>query len=145
MASLARSTAPARDKVQADPSGDDFRYFLDSKYDQEKAQILQRYKDYNGTDGNSPISANNSTVSYSSYLTPDNEDLNSDNTLSTSEEYYEYNIDLQPGKLELDKEYIVDKITLPAIPIPRRSQLPGTCSAYRYGSMKKPLRQYRGL
>lgn len=108
---LSSLPAGARDKVQADPSGDDFRYFLDSKYDQEKAQILQRYKDYNGMDGNSPISANNSTVSYSSYLTPDNEDLNSDNTLSTTEEYYEYDIDLQPGKLELDKEYIVDKIT----------------------------------
>ncbi len=63
-----------------DPSGDD-RYFLDGKYDQENAQILQRYKDYNGTDGNSPVSANNSAVSYSSYLTPDNEDLNADNTL----------------------------------------------------------------
>lgn len=42
---------------------------------------------------------------------PDNEDLNADNTLNELEEYYEYNIDLRPGQLEIGRKYIVDKIT----------------------------------
>ena len=41
---------------------------------------------------------------------PDNEDLNRDNTLSTLEEYYEYEVDLRPGQLEVGQGYIVDKI-----------------------------------
>ncbi|SKC41742.1 cell surface protein SprA [Ohtaekwangia koreensis] len=102
--------AAAREKVQSDPSGDNFTYFLDSKYDAANAKILQRYKDYNGQDGNSPI-ASSSAISYSSYLTPDNEDINADNTLNETEEYYQYDIDLKPGKLAVDNEYIVDKIT----------------------------------
>jgi cell surface protein SprA len=100
----------ARDKVQSDPSADNFTYFLDSKYDAANAKILQRYKDYNGQDGNSPI-ASGSEIAYSSYLTPDNEDINADNTLNETEEYYQYDISLKPGQLVVDNEYIVDKIT----------------------------------
>src|SRR5262249_4686568 len=43
------------EKVRADPSSDNFAHFLDTKYDQGDAQLLERYKDYNGQDGNSPI------------------------------------------------------------------------------------------
>jgi cell surface protein SprA len=35
--------AAARDKVQNDPSADNFTYFLDSKYDAANAKILQRF------------------------------------------------------------------------------------------------------
>ena len=103
--------ANARTKVENDPSADDFTYFLDSKYDNLNAKILQRYKGYNGMDGNSPISTNSNGVSYSSYLTPDNEDINADNTLNETEEYYQYNLDLKPGQLEVNNGYVVDKIT----------------------------------
>ncbi len=98
-----------RQKFESDPSADNFRHFLDTQYDKDNAQILQRYKEYNGQDGNSPISSGN--ISYSSYLTPDNEDLNTDNTLNESEEYYQYELNLKPGALNTGYEYIVDKIT----------------------------------
>lgn len=104
------ANAPAVDNVTEDPSADDFYHFLDSKYDDMDAKILQRYKSYNGQDGNSPIASSSDSYTKSSYTTPDNEDINGDNTLDETETYYEYDVDLKPG-LSLDSEYIVDKMT----------------------------------
>ena len=96
--------------VQADPSADNFRYYLDPAYDDRQAQIIERYKDFNGPENNTPYGSTNARFSPSSSNEPDNEDLNRDNTLSTLEEYYEYEVDLRPGQLEVGRGYIVDKI-----------------------------------
>jgi cell surface protein SprA len=95
--------------IQADPSGDDFKYFFGDDLDNKNAQILERYKNYNGVDGNSPVNNGDETIARSATQTPDNEDLNADNTLSELEEYYQYSIDLKPG-LDIGQKYIVDKI-----------------------------------
>ncbi|MEP4533867.1 MAG: cell surface protein SprA [Cyclobacteriaceae bacterium] len=92
-----------------DPSADDFWHYLDSRWDEKGAKILERYKNYNGMDGNSPVSSGNSILQ-ASYTTGDNEDLNSDNTVTTLEEYYEYEVDLRPGELQVGEGYIVDKV-----------------------------------
>ena len=60
-------------------------------------------------EGNSPISSNNNFSSQGSPYT-ENEDLNEDNTLSDTESYFEYQIDLKPGELDIGKNNIVDKI-----------------------------------
>jgi cell surface protein SprA len=96
--------------VQQDPSADNFVYFLDGQYDAASAGILERYKRWNGVENNTPI-AGDQQVAASNSPYPDNEDLNADNTLSELEEYYEYDIDLQPGQLEIGEEYVVDRIT----------------------------------
>ncbi|HEY0740377.1 MAG TPA: cell surface protein SprA [Chryseosolibacter sp.] len=101
--------ADARALYENDPSGDDFEYFFGSEQDARGAQILERYKNYNGMDGNSPVNTGDSDIARAGTQVPDNEDLNADNTLSELEEYYEYDIDLKPG-LEIGQEYIVDKI-----------------------------------
>jgi cell surface protein SprA len=93
-----------------DPSADDFKFFLGSEFDQKDAKLLERYKNYTGLDGNTPISTGNDVPRSNGFL-PDNEDLNADNTLNEVEEYYEYSVDLKPGQLEVGKKYIVDKIT----------------------------------
>ena len=100
------SNAPG--SVLEDVSADNFQYFLD--YGQD-ANIVERYKNFNGHDGNSPIS-NNSSFTPTGSTTPDNEDLNGDNTLSELEEYYEYriSIDPSPGEMEVGKNHIVDQI-----------------------------------
>ena len=64
----------------------------------------------NGQDSNSPIITGNDAVAQSGSTIPDNEDLNADNTLTELEEYYEYDMDLKPGQLDIGKEYIVDHI-----------------------------------
>ncbi|AYB35506.1 cell surface protein SprA [Chryseolinea soli] len=100
----------ARDKSIQDPSADNFHYFLGSDLDANNAQILERYKQINGQDGNSPVITGSDAVTPSGSTIPDNEDINADNTLSELEEYYEYNLDLRPGQLDINKGYIVDKI-----------------------------------
>lgn len=104
-------TGPARDRILADPSADNFHYFLGTDLDNEDAKILFRYKNYNGMDGNSPLVSGNGEYTPVGTTLPDNEDLNEDNTLSDLEEYYEYDIDLRPGELEIGKNNIVDKVT----------------------------------
>ncbi len=74
------------------------------------AKILERYKQMNGQDSNSPIITGDDAVAQSGSTIPDNEDLNADNTLTELEEYYEYDMDLKPEQLEIGKEYIVDQI-----------------------------------
>ena len=98
------------DAVRADPSADNFRYYLDESYDNREATIVERYKDFNGPENNTPFGSSNERYTPSSSNEPDNEDLNRDNTLSTLEEYYEYEVDLRPGQLEVGRGYIVDKI-----------------------------------
>ena len=98
-------------QILKDPSADDFKYYLGNDYDDNKTQILERYKNYNGMENNSPISTNTQAFAASGTTIPDNEDLNGDNTLTDLEEYYTYNIDLKPGQLDVGKKYIVDKIT----------------------------------
>lgn len=102
--------ADVQEQLADDPSSDNFRFFLDESYDAANAQLLERYKDYNGLDGNSPVITNDVIARSGSQL-PDNEDLNADNTLSELEEYYEYTVDLQPD-LDIGKGYIVDKVVV---------------------------------
>jgi cell surface protein SprA len=102
----------ALDKIRSDPSSDNFRYFLSDEYDQNNIKILERYKDFNGLDQNSPdLSSNVLPYSPSGSTIPDNEDLNVDNTLGDLEEYYEYRVDLRPGQLQVGNKFIMDKVT----------------------------------
>jgi len=97
--------------VAPDPSSDDFRFYLDGEYDAAGAQILERYKHYNNMDGNSPVIQNDAIARSGSQI-PDNEDVNADNTLGETEQYYEYEVDLKKGQLDVGKRFIVDKITV---------------------------------
>ena len=90
----------------ADPSADDFRHHLDPSYDQNSAQLLARYKDYDSYEGNSPENSQLSSTAF-----PDKEDLNRDNVVQNTEAYYEYPIELRPGQLQVGQQYITDKIT----------------------------------
>ena len=104
-------TPDVYDKIVQDASADDFKYYLGADYDQEDAKVLQRYKDYNGTEGNSPIATNQNTeYTPSGSNLPDNEDLNKDNTISDLEEYYEYSLNLKPGQMKIGQQDIVDKV-----------------------------------
>ncbi|PWT96278.1 MAG: cell surface protein SprA [Bacteroidetes bacterium] len=98
-----------------DPSGDNFRYYRDTYYDQQGTGILGRYKMFNGPQGNSPISAANSQFSSAATLYPDAEDLNHDNTLNENEEYFQYRVEIKPNTdpdMQVGQNYIVDKKTV---------------------------------
>jgi len=127
----------ARSVVEADPSADDFKYFLGGEYDQKKAGILERYKNYNNQENNSPILTGTEPFAKSGTTIPDNEDLNQDNTLSDLDEYYTYSLDLKPGQLDVGKKYVVDKI------VPFDAKRPTVSEATWY-LVRIPIRQFEG-
>ena len=88
-----------------------FQYYLGDELDAEDKKVLERYKNFNGTENNSPIVTDaNADFTPSGSNLPDNEDLNKDNTISDLEEYYEYELNLEPGRLEVGQNYIIDKV-----------------------------------
>ncbi|MDP4291007.1 MAG: cell surface protein SprA, partial [Bacteroidota bacterium] len=105
-------TSEAYTAAANDPSGDDYHYFRGSDFDSDPAygSILERYKRYNGEEGNSPASEQANEI-YSTQATnyPDVEDINHDNTLSESENYYQYQIELRPNRMNVGDNYIADK------------------------------------
>ena len=101
------------DKLYEDPAGDDYHYFRGSDYDAEQRSILDRYKYYNNTEGNSTASEDSpERYDISAKTVPDVEDINQDNTLNENEKYYEYRISLRPGDLRVGTNYITDKRTV---------------------------------
>ena len=99
----------AYQQASNDPSGDDFRHYFSSDYDQSGAGIVERYKYYNNPEGNSPVdSDNDENFPTSVTSTPNAEDINKDNTLSESENYYQYVVDLSPDKMVIGENHIVD-------------------------------------
>lgn len=96
-------------QASEDPSNDDFRFFRSSYYDQNNVKINDRYKIFNNPEGNSITgSANTEDYSTEGSSLPNIEDINRDNTLSESENYYQYVINLQPDQMEIGKNHIVD-------------------------------------
>jgi cell surface protein SprA len=83
-----------------DPAGDDYHYYRGDDYDDKEVSILQRYKHYNGTEGNSPEMSNNASYGTASSLHPDIEDINQDNTLNDSERFYRYHISLRKKDMQ---------------------------------------------
>lgn len=97
-----------------DPSGDNYQYFRGNNLDANLSNVIERYKNYNGTDGNSPTQ-DQTGLDYVSTATtlPDIEDLNRDNTLSEGESYYEYKISMRPNDLtqaNIGNNYLVQKV-----------------------------------
>lgn len=94
---LTNGTAnPAYQAALADPAHDNFRFFRDSSYNNsnsDEISVLTRYKNYNGPDGNSPITSINASVVSQGTAIPESEDLNRDNTLNEGEAYFQYRID----------------------------------------------------
>lgn len=121
-----------------DPAGDNYHFFRGSDYDQQEKSILDRYKYYNGTEGNS-LTDNASGERYSTAAknTPDIEDINADNTLSETEAYYQYKVELRPDKMQVGENHIVDarKVTV---------QLPnGNKEEVTWYQFKIPIREYQ--
>ncbi len=93
-----------------DPAGDNYHFYRGTDFDQQEVSILNRYKHFNGTQGNSPATEQQ-TESYgtASTMQPDIEDVNLDNTLNEYEKYYQYKVILRPDMLEVGKQHITEK------------------------------------
>lgn len=106
----------AKDSILNDPSNDDYTYYRDDDYDNSQLNILQRYKKYNGLEGNSPTNEfsqqlNNDGYPTSASTIPNVEDINQDNNLSESEAYFQYRVSLRPQDMVVGQNFITDALT----------------------------------
>jgi cell surface protein SprA len=105
------ASSPTYATASSDPSSDNYHYFRGSDYDSDDTytSILERYKQFNNPEGNTPASEfvdePYSTIGNS---LPDVEDINRDNTLSESERYFQYKVSLHPDDMELGTNFITD-------------------------------------
>ncbi|MEQ8908286.1 MAG: cell surface protein SprA [Vicingaceae bacterium] len=101
-------------EFSADPSKDNYHYYRGGDYDAQQLSILERYKMFNGHEGNSPT-AEQSPESYPTAATtlPDQEDVNRNFNLDRTESYYQYKVDLSPDLLtpnNVGSNYITDVV-----------------------------------
>lgn len=93
-----------------DPAGDNYHFYRGYDYDEQRLGVLDRYKHYNGVEGNSLSPEDAPEPLYQSARTsPDVEDINQDNTLNEYERYFQYHISIRPEDLQVGKNYITDK------------------------------------
>lgn len=93
-----------------DPAGDNYHFYRGYDYDEERLSILQRYKHYNGVEGNSLSPEDSKEPLYQSARSvPDVEDINQDNTLNEYERYFQYKVSIRPNDLVVGSNFITDK------------------------------------
>ena len=86
--------------AEPDPAADDYTYYLNTS-----GSIVDRYKNYNGLQGNSAVDIDDANRAATSV--PDVEDVNRDNTMNTINAYYEYSIDVKKG-MQVGENYVAD-------------------------------------
>ena len=91
---------PAAFAGLVDPAGDNYQFYLDAS-----GNVIERYKNYNGIEKNSPV--NVTDASRGSSTTPDVEDINRDNTMNTINAYYQYNVDVKPNMV-VGQNFVTD-------------------------------------
>lgn len=102
-------------EIDNDPSSDDYMYFRGRVQDQENEGILKRYQRYNGPEGNSKTSQQSQEDfgidNSASTSLPDGEDINRDNNMTQSDEYFQYKVSMRPGDLMVGQNFVTDKVT----------------------------------
>ncbi|RZL50593.1 MAG: cell surface protein SprA [Pedobacter sp.] len=97
-----------------DPSSDDYAYFRGNNLDNANAGILKRYQNYNGPEGNSKTSQQSldelGLENSASTSLPDGEDINRDNNMTQSDEYFQYKISMRPSDLIVGQNFVTDKV-----------------------------------
>ena len=95
--------------IYDDPAADTYHYYRGNDYDDARLSVLDRYRRYNGTEGNSPNNAESgSRYDQSSRTTPDVEDANGDYTMDEYEKFFQYRVSLRPADLKIGSNYISD-------------------------------------
>ena len=93
-----------------DPAGDNYHFYRGYDYDEQRLGILERYKRYNGVEGNSLSPEDAPDALYqSARAVPDVEDINQDNTLNEYERYFQYRVSIRPQDLVVGRNFITDK------------------------------------
>ena len=110
---LQRKISPeAYATLHNDPSTDDFLYFRGNHFS-PSISILDRYKYFNGTQGNSRTAMQSvrdfGVANSAKTLLPDGEDLNRDNTMNETDAYYQYKLSTRKQDMRVGRNYIVEE------------------------------------
>ena len=84
-----------------DPAGDNYQYFL-----QAEGGILNRYKNYNGLEGNTPVAFSDSDRGNTTE--PDAEDINRDQSMNTIDSYFEYRVPIAKNMQVGNHPFVTD-------------------------------------
>ena len=117
-----------------DPSSDDYAYFLNPDYSTTNTAPLDRYKRFNGHEGNSPANGTIDGVQSTATTLPDMEDVNRDNNMEIGENYFQYKVLLKPANMVVGQNYITDMIESP---VRYANNTTGTVKWYQF---KVPVR-----
>ena len=134
--------AMQRDRYSAlnDPAGDNYHFYLGYDYDEQRLGVLERYKRYNGVEGNSLSPEDAPDPLYQSARSvPDVEDINQDNTLNEYERYFQYRVSIRPEDFEVGRNFITDK-QVSIQPTPE-----GTPLMVEWYQFKIPLKDYEKI
>jgi cell surface protein SprA len=112
-----------------DPALDNYIYYLN-----RDGGILERYLDFNNTDGNSPVAV--TETDRGNTTLPDVEDVDRDLTMNTVNSYYEYRIPIRPG-ISVEDRYVTDIREGTSATLPNNSQV-----NYRWIQYKIPLSDF---
>lgn len=112
-----------------DPANDNYQYYLNADGD-----IFERYKKYNGVDGNSPEQVTDTNRGNTTQ--PDAEDINRDNTMNTIDSYFEYELPITTSTLNINNELIKD-VTERTVTYPN-----GNTQLLRWYQFRIPVSQY---
>lgn len=115
-----------------DPALDNYQYYLN-----REGSILERYKDFNNPDGNSPVAVSN--TNRGSNTLPDVEDIDRDLTMNTVNSYFEYRIQIKPNT-NINDQYVTDILETQQVP---NSEVPdGSNLNRRWIQYKIPLSDF---
>jgi cell surface protein SprA len=84
-----------------DPARDNYQFFVAAN-----GGVLDRYKNYNGTQGNSPVAF--SDTDRGNTTEPDSEDINRDQSMNTIDSYFEYRIPISKSMGVGNHPFITD-------------------------------------
>ena len=133
--------ATAATAIDSDPSSDDYTYFRGPALDQINAGILKRYEKYNGTEGNSKTAQQSQEElgleNSASTSLPDGEDINRDNNMTQSDEYFQYKVSVRPADLVVGQNFVTDKV------ISQVKLANGTSQAVSWYQFRIPIGQYQ--
>lgn len=85
---------------QNDPSADNYQFYLSAT-----GGVIDRYKNYNGFEGNSPV--NVTDTNRGNDTKPDVEDINRDNTMNTINAYFKFEIPISANP-QVGQDYVVN-------------------------------------
>jgi cell surface protein SprA len=112
-----------------DPAADNYQFYLSAPGN----SVVGRYKNYNGTQGNSPV--NVADTNRGSTTFPDVEDINRDNTMNTINAYYKFEVNIQPNQ-QVGSNYAVDVREVNEIDLPN-----GNSGKSRWIQYKIPIQE----